>query len=455
MKTSVPKILIVDDEEYTRAFLQSILADGDYELGFAVNGREALEKWEKEYFDLIIMDIKMPEMTGLEVLQHIRSSDTDTVVIMVSAYGDMASVIEAMKLGANDFFTKPFGSMDKILLDIRNALDRKRLIRENYRLKHQVDERTGRARMVYACRAMANAVDLATRASRMDSPVLIQGESGTGKEIIARYIHTNSNRREEPFFAVNCGAMSEPLLEPALFGYEKGAFTGADKTMPGYFEAASGGTIFLDEITETSSSFQVKLLRVLQEGEIMRVGGTKVIKVDFRLISSTNRDLTRLLKQGSFRKDLFYRINVIRIDLPPLRERLEDIPLLLSCFTKEICTRNGLAPKEFTPEAVAYLSKLRWEGNIREMHNLVERLVVLSKGRILDVQDIPADYRSPAEEDLPAAEMTLNYDSARASFERNYLRGLMRHAGSDMKEASRISGLDLSTLYRKKSKLGH
>ncbi|HNU75240.1 MAG TPA: sigma 54-interacting transcriptional regulator, partial [Deltaproteobacteria bacterium] len=252
MDAQEPRILIVDDEEYTRTFFRNILMDENYRVSFAENGREALDAWATQYFDLIIMDIRMPKMDGMDVLRQIRSSDSDTMVIMVSAYGDMDSVIDAMKLGANDFFTKPFGSIDKIKLDIRNALDRKWLIRENYRLKNQVRESSGQVNMVYASKAMRDVVDLATRASMLDSPVLIQGESGTGKEVIARYIHVNSGRREAPFFAVNCGALSDTLLEPALFGYEKGAFTGADRTTPGYFEAACGGTIFLDAITETA-----------------------------------------------------------------------------------------------------------------------------------------------------------------------------------------------------------
>ncbi|MGB4108540.1 MAG: sigma-54 dependent transcriptional regulator [Desulfomonilia bacterium] len=451
MDAQEPRILIVDDEEYTRTFFRNILMDENYRVSFAENGREALDAWATQYFDLIIMDIRMPEMDGMDVLRQIRSSDSDTMVIMVSAYGDMDSVIDAMKLGANDFFTKPFGSIDKIKLDIRNALDRKWLIRENYRLKNQVRESSGQVNMVYASKAMRDVVDLATRASMLDSPVLIQGESGTGKEVIARYIHVNSGRREAPFFAVNCGALSDTLLEPALFGYEKGAFTGADRTTPGYFEAACGGTIFLDEITETAPAFQVKLLRVLQESEIMRVGSTKAIKVDFRLISSTNRDLACTVRQGGFRKDLFYRINVIKVDMPPLRQRKEDIPLLLDHFMKEICEKNALHAKEFTPKALSYLRSLPWEGNVREMRNLVERLIVMTRGRVIDVRDMPLDYRDAAPE-APAGDMVMGYEKARALFEKGYLRSLMEYSGHDMKKASQISGLDLSTLYRKKNK---
>lgn len=450
---NTPKILIVDDEEYTRTYFRNILADENYQLVFAVHGKEALDIWSKQNFDLIIMDIRMPEVTGMEALKKIRSSDTDTMIIMISAYGDIASVIDAMKLGANDFFTKPFGSIDKIKLDIKNSLDRKWLIRENYRLKKQVEEKTGKINMVYASRAMANVVDLATRASMIDSPVLVQGETGTGKEVMARYIHMNSSRREAPFFAVNCGALSEALLEPTLFGYEKGAFTGANKTTQGYFEAACGGTILLDEIGETSPSFQVKLLRVLQEGELMRVGGTKVIKVDFRFISATNKDLAVLVKQGDFRKDLFYRINVIKVDMPPLRERPEDIPLLLDHFMQDACEKNSVGAKEFTPQAIALLQGMPWEGNVREMQNLVERLIVLSKRRVIDVNDFPPEYKTMHPGAPQDMETPLNYDKARLSFEQSYLNNLLACADNDIKKASQMSGLDMSTLYRKKNKV--
>ena len=450
---NTPKILIVDDEEYTRTYFRNILADENYQLVFAAHGKEALDIWSEQNFDLILMDIRMPEITGMEALKKIRSSDTDTMIIMISAYGDIDSVIDAMKLGANDFFTKPFGSIDKIKLDIKNSLDRKWLIKENYRLKKQVEEKSGKINMVYASRAMANVVDLATRASMIDSPVLVQGETGTGKEVIARYIHMNSNRREAPFFAVNSGALSETLLEPTLFGYEKGAFTGANKTTHGYFEAACGGTILLDEIGETPPSFQVKLLRVLQEGEIMRVGGTKVIKVDFRFISATNKDLAALVKQGVFRKDLFYRINVIKVDMPPLRERPEDIPLLLDHFMQDACEKNSVGPKEFTPQAISLLQGMPWEGNVREMQNLVKRLIVLSKRRVIDVNDFPLEYKTMHTGAPQEMEPPRNYDKARLSFEQNYLNNLLACADNDMKKASQMSGLDMSTLYRKKNKI--
>lgn len=453
MEKNLPKILVVDDEEYTREFFEVILSSQDYEVSFSQNAEDALEKWERDYFDLIIMDIKMPGMDGIEALQHIRSHDVDTLVIMISAFGDLDTVIDAMKYGANDFFVKPFSSMDKIKLDIQNWLERRRLEKENKRLKYKITAESARRSMVYTSKEMEHVIDFISRASLIDLPVLVLGESGTGKELVARSIHANSPRRDSLFFSVNCGALTESLLEPTLFGYEKGAFTGASSTRIGYFEAAEGGTIFLDEIAETSTAFQVKLLRVLQEGEIMRVGSTKSIKVDFRLISATNTDLGILIKVGKFRKDLFYRINVIKIDIPPLRERKDDIPLLLEHFMKEVCERNGIRRINISPDVMTYLMDLPWEGNVRELRNLVERIMVVSKGRAVTFDDLPPEYRQVekiAAEDVPPL---TSYEQAKDEFDRRYMRSLLAFTGHDLKHAMAISGLSLVTLYRKKNKL--
>jgi len=307
--------------------------------------------------------------------------------------------------------------------------------------------------MVYACKAMETIIEQAARAAQLNLPVLVLGESGTGKELIARYIHAHSPRANEPFFAVNCGALSETLLEPTLFGHEKGAFTGAIATVKGYFEAAWGGTIFLDEIGETSPSFQVKLLRVLQECEIMRVGGAKSIKVDFRLISATNTDLANLIRQGDFRKDLFYRINVIRIEVPPLRERSGDIPLLLDHFMHQVCERNAIKKKRFPPEVLACLMQYPWEGNVRELRNLVERIAVFSRRPMITLEDLPREYRNGCNDPREATDMPHNYEQAKALFESRYMKNLMADTGEDLKQASILSGLDLSTLYRKKNRL--
>ena len=453
MEKELPRILVVDDEEYTRAYFKGILSPEDYHVSFAKDGSEALEKWSNESFDLIIMDIRMPGIDGMEALKRIRVLDMDTMIIMISAYGDMDSVIDAMRLGANDFFAKPFSSIDKIKLDIKNCLERRRLLRENERLKEQIGSDLGKHAMVYSCKAMETVIEQATRVARLEMPVLIMGESGTGKELIARYIHANSSRTNAPFFAVNCGALSETLLEPALFGHEKGAFTGANATHLGYFEAAEGGTIFLDEIGETSPSFQIKLLRVIQEGEIMRVGGTKTIKVNFRLISATNTDISGLVKSGAFRKDLLYRINVIKIDIPPLRDRTEDIPLLLDHFMHQVCEHNDIKKKRFSPEVFACLVQHPWEGNVRELHNLVERMAVFSKRQVITFEDLPREYRCICTDPQAPEALPLNYEQAKAGFETCYIKGLLATTGDDLKQASTLSGLDLSTLYRKKTKL--
>ena len=314
------------------------------------------------------------------------------------------------------------------------------------------DEKQGQGRIGQAGRA-PQVIEQAARAAQLNLPVLVLGESGTGKELIARYIHAHSPRANEPFFAVNCGALSETLLEPTLFGHEKGAFTGANATVKGYFEAARGGTIFLDEIGETSPSFQVKLLRVLQECEIMRVGGAKSIKVDFRLISATNTDLANLIRQGDFRKDLFYRINVIRIEVPPLRERSGDIPLLLDHFMHQVCERNAIKKKRFPPEVLACLMQYPWEGNVRELRNLVERIAVFSRRPMITLEDLPREYRNGCNDPREATDMPHNYEQAKALFESRYMKNLMADTGEDLKQASILSGLDLSTLYRKKSRL--
>jgi DNA-binding NtrC family response regulator len=453
MEKNLPRILVVDDEEYTRAFFEEILSGHDYKVSFSQDAEDALKKWEKETFDLIILDIWMPGIDGIGALKKIRANDTETLIIMTSAFGDIDTVIDAMKHGANDFFVKPFTSVDKIRLDIDNWIERRRLSKENERLRHKISSECAGRSMLYVSKEMEDVSELISRAAHIDLPVLILGESGTGKELVARSIHVNSPRKNSLFFSVNCGALSESLLEPALFGYEKGAFTGASSTRIGFFEAAEGGTIFLDEIAETSTAFQVKLLRVLQEGEIMRVGGTKSIKVNFRLISATNTDLRALIKANRFRKDLFYRINVIKIELPPLRERKEDIPLLLEHFMRDVCERNKMKKKHFERDVMIHLMRLPWEGNVRELRNLVERLVVVSKGKDITYDDLPPEYRYMDESTVASESLLMDYEQAKAEFDKNYLRSLLAHTGDDLKRATEISGLSLVTLYRKKSKL--
>ncbi|MEN6474844.1 MAG: sigma-54 dependent transcriptional regulator [Syntrophaceae bacterium] len=445
-----PRVLIADDEEYVRAFFKGILTPEGYALTFAHDGRQALESWSQHDFDLIIMDIRMPHFTGLEILEKIRTQDHHTMIIMISAISDIDAVIEAMRLGANDFFAKPFTSIDKIKIDIRNCLERAHLLRENEDLKSQVDLKDAHKHLVYASKAMEDVIETAGRAAHFDSPVLIQGESGTGKELVARFIHQASSRKNKPFLAINCGAIPETLLEPTLFGYEKGAFTGAHRTTTGYFEAVAGGTVFLDEISETSPSFQIKLLRVLQEGEVMRVGGHKVTKVDFRLISATNKNVQALVRSGAFRKDLFYRIHVVGIEIPPLRHRIEDIPLLIQHFMGRLIRKNKLKPRQFSPALIDYLTRLPWEGNVRELENLVERLLVVSSSKVIGLENLPPELQNHAAASTSVP--SLAYEEAKESFERTFLEKLLARTKGDLKEAARISGLDLSSLYRKKNR---
>ncbi len=445
-------VLVVDDEDYTLEYFNSILTEENYRVALAKNGEQALELWSPGGFDLVIMDLKMPGLGGLDVLKRIREQDSDTMIIMISAYGDIDSVIEAMRLGANDFFLKPFASMEKVKIDIKNCLERRRLLEENFQLRQQVRYNADLSKIVYKSKSMAMVMEVASRAAVMDMPVLIEGETGVGKELVARYIHESSSRKGLPFFAVNCGAVPENLLESTLFGHEKGAFTGAEKTTLGYFEAAKGGTVFLDEIGETTPSFQVKLLRVLQDFEIRRVGSSNARHVNFRLISATNKDLRELVNTGSFRKDLFYRINVIRINVPSLRKRPEDIPVLLDHFMRLSCKKHGLKTKVFSQKAIEALLASPWEGNVRELQNLVDRIVVFNPSQSVDVDSLPLEYRGNTLKDESSTIDLLLYERAKAEFERSYLKGLLASTGNDIKKASELSGLDLSTLYRKKQR---
>ncbi|MEA3223502.1 MAG: sigma-54 dependent transcriptional regulator [Thermodesulfobacteriota bacterium] len=445
------KILVVDDEEYTRQYFKAILSDEGYHAILAENGKKALDLWSKDTFDLIILDIRMPGLNGIEVLKKIRDIEKDTMIIMISAYGDIDSVIETMRLGANDFFLKPFSSMEKIKVDIKNCLEKRRLIIENYQLRQQVKYNANLCNIIYKSKAMADVIELASRTATLDSPVLIEGETGTGKELIARYIHMNSSRGDLPFFAINCGAIPEGLLETTLFGHDKGAFTGATTATKGYFEAVHGGTVFLDEISETSSSFQVKLLRVIQESEIRHVGSNKTIHVNFRLISATNKDLLSLVNKEAFRKDLFYRINVIKILIPPLRQRSDDIPMLLNHFMRTECKKHGLTPKTFSPEALSVLKLATWDGNVRELQNLVERIIAFSANDVIDLDSLPSEYRASRENTSPTIS-SLQYDIAKKEFEHRYLKTLFSYTKNNLKKASTISGLNLSTLYRKKNR---
>ncbi|MEW6543529.1 MAG: sigma-54 dependent transcriptional regulator [Nitrospirota bacterium] len=381
------KILIVDDEQSMRDVLSIMLKRAGYGVTVAADGEEAIAQLDKEIFDLVITDLKMPKVGGMEVLKAVKEASPDTVVLVITAFASTETAVEAMKRGAYDYLSKPF-QIDEVQLIIRNALEKRRLSTENMLLKREMASQSSFAQIVGQSEAMQKVFDLVRKVADSKSNVLICGESGTGKELVARAIHYNSSRSRMPFVTVNCSALPEPLLESELFGHMKGAFTGAVSNKAGLFEVANGGTIFLDEIGETTPATQVKLLRVIQEREFRRVGGTKDVKVDVRIIAATNRDLEKAVAEGAFREDLYYRLDVIPIHLPPLRMRSGDIPLLVGHFLDRFARTSGKPVPSVTQEAMRLLIDHEWRGNVRELENLIERVVALSAGPQITEQDI-------------------------------------------------------------------
>ncbi len=373
------KILVVDDEKSLREVMSIMLKRAGYDVTEASDGEQAIGQVNKEIYDLVITDLRMPKADGIEVLKAVKSSSPETVVLVVTAFGTADSAVEAMKQGAYDYLTKPF-QVDEVQLIIRNALEKRRLSTENMLLKREMASQSSFARIVGQSEAMQKVFDVVRKVADSKSNVLICGESGTGKELVARAIHYNSARSTMPFVAVNCSAVPETLLESELFGHMKGSFTGAVANKAGLFEIANGGTIFLDEIGDTTPTIQVKLLRVIQEREFRRVGGNQDMKVDVRVIAATNRDLEKAVADGSFREDLYYRLDVIPIRLPPLRLRTGDIPLLVAHFLEKFAQESGKQSPTLTPEAMQVLLGHEWRGNVRELENLIERVVAFSTG---------------------------------------------------------------------------
>lgn len=380
-------ILIVDDEESMRKFFDLTLKREGYKTLAAESVQTALSVIRAETFDLVLSDIKLGDGTGLDVLSASMEKDPEIPVIMMTAYASPETAVEAMKLGAVDYLTKPF-NVDEVRVVVRNNIRTRKLIEENRQLKDRLDQ-VQKPNLIFKSERMTQLMDMLKRVSRMDTTILATGESGTGKEVIMKTIHNMSSRKDGSFISVNCGALPESLLESELFGYEKGAFTGAEQQRAGLFESARDGTLFLDEIGEMPLKMQVKLLRVLQEKTIRRVGGTEEIPVDFRLLVATNRDLEKEVKAGNFREDLFYRINVIPIKLPPLRERQEDIMPLVRSFVEKFSRQCGEEPKEISAEAIQALESYSWPGNVRELENTLERIVVLTPGPLIGKSNLP------------------------------------------------------------------
>lgn len=447
-------ILIVDDEVSLRHMLTILLKREGYTVDQAENGLTALNRVKAKKFDLIISDIQMPQMTGIQLLKTLRDENINVPMIMVTAFSSTEEAVEAMKLGAYDYITKPFKN-DEIRLVVKNALERQQLQSENQRLKQQLGERFSFKTLIGDSPAMKQLISLLERIAPSQANVLITGESGTGKELVAKALHLNSERNNHPFVPINCGAIPENLLESELFGHEKGAFTGADKRKIGLFESADNGTLFLDEIGELPMGMQVKLLRVLQEREFRRVGGTNNIPLNIRLIAATNQDLEQMVKGGTFREDLFYRLNVVSVELPPLRMRSEDIPLLVTNFHHQ---KTGNTDYRIHKDALKLLLNYHWPGNVRELENLVERCVVLGDGDELKVDCLPPAIRqrnaatcSALLEEIPenfALEPWLE------EIERTVLLKALDEAGGVRKQAAELLGISFRSIRYRLDKLG-
>lgn len=387
----VKKILIADDEKNMIWALKKALENEEYKLITASNGEEAVNKVKISTPDLVLMDLKMPIKDGMTALKEIKTLDPNVPVIMLTAHGTIESAIEAMKIGALDYISKPF-DVEELKLQIRKALDIRGMKNQIDLLTEELKNKTGKV-IVGKSTKMKDVLDLVDKVAKSNATVLITGESGTGKELVANAIHFNSDRKDKPYIKVNCGAIPETLVESELFGHERGAFTGAVSSKAGKFERADGGTVFLDEVGELIPSVQVKLLRVLQEREIERVGGTETVKVDVRVLAATNKDLRKMVDDGLFREDLYYRLDVIPIEIPALRDRREDIPELIDYFISKFCREMARTKLDVSKESLDLLSSYDWKGNIRELENVVERIVILSSGNSVDPEDLPKEIR--------------------------------------------------------------
>ena len=433
------KIFIVDDELVMRKSLSGWLERDGYEVDTAESGEEAIEKLKKTRFDLLLVDIKMEGISGLDVLKHVRENDPDLAVVMITAYGSISTAIEAMKNGAHDYLLKPFDP-DELGVLIEKIVEQQAQARENLFLKEQYKDRTRFESMIGQSKPMQKVFDLIRDVAPMDSTVLITGETGSGKGLAAKAIHTNSSRSNGPFVLVNCGAIPENLMESELFGHQKGAFTDAKETKKGRLELAHDGTLFLDEIGEISMRMQIDLLRVLEDRVFYRVGGTQPIEADFRVIAATNRNLKKAIKNETFREDLYYRLNVIAFQMPPLRERKEDIPLLAEHFLRRFSQETNKPIDKISRAATDEMMLYEWPGNVRELENAIERAVVVGKEREIRPEDLPFRcFDDPAF--IP--------ENALKDIEKAHIKKMLDNNQWNIAKSSKILGIDRTTLYSK------
>ncbi len=444
------KLLIADDEKIALKNLLNVMKKEGYDVVGTHSGPNALKFIDEQVFDVVLTDLRMERVDGMQILKRCRELSPDTEVIMITGYATIQSATEAMKKGAYDYITKPF-KLDEVRKVVREAVEKVRLKKENVQLRNLIEEYKGKVKIITQDSNMQRLLDTARQIAPTDCNVLISGESGTGKELFARSIHFNSNRAGGPFFAINCGAFTEELLSNELFGHEKGAFTGAVAMKKGLLEMASGGTLFLDEIIEMPPSMQVKLLRVIQEKEVLRLGATEPVKVDVRFVAATNRDIKDSIKGGQFREDLFFRLNVVSFFIPPLAERRDDIPLLSYYFLKKFSALMKKNVTEISPDVAAILMSYDFPGNVRELENIIERGVALTNGNIIEVAHLPEDLKELSirtfrkkEGKIPSLE----------DQEEEYIKWVLKEAGGNKTLAAQILGIDRVSLWRKLKKYG-
>jgi DNA-binding NtrC family response regulator len=441
------RILVVDDDRAMCQLLIDLLQEDGYEADVAYDGESALEKCRTTRFDLAITDLMMPRMRGIELVQRLREIDAGALVLLITAFGTIESAVEAMRAGAFHYVTKPFHN-DEILIQVKRALEQKTLQDELKRLRTEVQARNRFQNIIGQSAAMQSVFETIAQVSDLPANILIEGESGTGKELIARAIHSNSSRATGPFIPVNCAAIPETLLESELFGYVRGAFTDARRDRPGLFREASGGILFLDEISEIPITLQAKLLRVLEDKEVRPLGANQSEKVDTRVLSASNRFLEELVRNGKFRQDLYYRLNVIRIELPALRHRSEDIPLLVKHFIEKFADSAKRNVEGIRDEALAALKSYDWPGNIRELEHTIERAVLLGRGALVGVEDLPGHLVACGESAIVLAQALAKQFTLR-DLEREYIGKVLETTHGNKTEAARILGVDRTTLYRK------
>jgi DNA-binding NtrC family response regulator len=444
------KLLIIDDERVALRNLEHVMKKEGYEVESTQSGANALKLLEERTFDVVLTDLRMEKVDGLQILKKSRELQPDAEVIMITGYATLESAVDAMKHGAFYYIAKPF-KLDEVRKVVSEAAHKVALKKENRHLREQIETYQGKVKIITQDPAMQKLLDVARQVAPVDTNVLITGESGTGKELFARYLHMNSNRARGPFFAINCGAFTEELLASELFGYEKGAFTGAVAQKKGLIEMASGGTLFLDEVTEMAPTMQVKLLRVIQEKELIRVGGTEPTRVDVRFVAASNRDLHEAMRTGSFRQDLYFRLNVVALRIPPLSERKDDIPLLCYYFLKKYATLMKKTVAEISDEVISLLMNYDFPGNVRELENIIERGVALTNGSAIELAHLPEDLKElnirtfrKKEGRIPSLEEQ----------EMSYIRWVLNEVAGNKTLAAQILGIDRVSLWRKLKKYG-